>query len=196
MTHSTFCADFSFRLPAWVKVACEHHDGTDVGQRMMLAIELARQNIDHGGGPFGAAIFDAEGGLIAAGVNLVVPETCSVLHAEMVAIMLAQRRLGRYELSDGGRKVFELVSSAAPCAMCMGAIPWAGIRRLVCGARDEDVRAVGFDEGHKPHDWREGLRTRGITIHEDVQRQLAIGVLQNYGSGQGVVYNACTGEGG
>jgi len=195
-TDSSFCEDFAFHLPSWVKTACPHHALRDTDQRMLLAIDLARQNIDHAGGPFGAAVFDGEGCLIAAGVNLVVPQGCSVLHAEMVAIMLAQRRLARYDLSDGGRMPVELVSSAAPCAMCLGALPWAGIQRLVCGARDEDVRSVGFDEGHKAHDWREGLQTRGIVIQEDVQRLRAIDALQSYRSGQGVVYNAGSRRGG
>ena len=59
---------------------------------MALAIELSRQNVDRGGGgPFGAAVFDRDSGrLVAAGVNRVVPQSCSVTHAEMVVIMIAQ----------------------------------------------------------------------------------------------------------
>ena len=41
----------------------------------------------------------------------------------------------------------EMVASTQPCAMCLGATPWSGIRRLVCGARDEDAEEIGFDEG-------------------------------------------------
>jgi tRNA(Arg) A34 adenosine deaminase TadA len=46
-----------------------------------------------------------------------------------------------------------MVVSTEPCALCLGAIPWSGIRRLVCGARDEDARSIGFDEGEKVPYW-------------------------------------------
>ena len=65
-------------------------------ERMRLAIELARQNVLRGtGGPFGAGVFEAQGGrLVAAGVNSVTRLGNSMLHAETLAIMLAQARLG------------------------------------------------------------------------------------------------------
>ncbi|HET8898039.1 MAG TPA: nucleoside deaminase, partial [Rhodanobacteraceae bacterium] len=64
--------------------------------RIALAIELSRQNVLHGtGGPFGAVVFDDAGRVVAAGVNRVMPQHCSVAHAEMMAYMAAQARLGR-----------------------------------------------------------------------------------------------------
>jgi tRNA(Arg) A34 adenosine deaminase TadA len=67
-------------------------------------------------------------------VNVVVTHNCSILHAEMVAIALAQKKLGRYDISDEGKSDYELVASTELCAMCFGAIPWSGVTRLVCGA--------------------------------------------------------------
>ena len=185
---------FVFRLPSWVAAFVSERGQvySTTEARMDLAIALARQNVERGtGGPFGAAVFDREqGALLAPGVNLVVSEQCSVLHAEIVALVLAQQRLGRYDLSAGMGAGYELVSSTEPCAMCLGAAPWAGIRSLVCGARDEDAREAGFDEGAKPADWVSALADRGIAVQRDVRRVLARAVLLDYAAGGGPIYNA------
>jgi len=163
--------------------------------RMRLILELAwRNSEDLQGGPFGAAIFECGSGkLVSMGANLVMRRHCSVLHAEIVAIMLAQQRLGAFDLSCQGHPPHELVTSTEPCAMCLGAIPWSGVRRVVCGARDEDARAIGFDEGAKLPDWVAALETRGIAVVRDVLREDAVAVLKEYKRRGGVIYNARTG---
>lgn len=83
-------------------------------------------------------------------------------------------------------------SSAEPCAMCLAAIPWSGARRLVCGARDEDVRAIGFDEGDKPGAWLEHYHRRGIQVTRDVMRPQAVQLLARYQAEGGVVYGRPT----
>jgi tRNA(Arg) A34 adenosine deaminase TadA len=135
-------------------------------------------------------VFDSDGKLISLGVNIVEASNCSVLHAEIVAIALAQKALGRYDLSDGGKEHYELAASTEPCAMCFGAVPWSGVSRLVCGARDEDARSIGFDEGPKSTNWVEALEKRGITVVRDVLREEAAAVLREYGEGGGTIYNA------
>lgn len=182
---------FSFDLPPWVS------DYINAGpsvfatpkDRVRLAINLARENVERRtGGPFGAAVFDDAGRLVAAGVNLVTPRGCSILHAEMVAIALAQQALGRYDLSDGGRHAFELAASTEPCAMCYGAVPWSGVKRLSCGNRDADARAIGFDEGAKLDTWIEALNDRGIDVTRDVLRDEANRVVELYQRSGGVIY--------
>jgi tRNA(Arg) A34 adenosine deaminase TadA len=74
--------------------------------------------------------------------------------------------------------------------MCFGASPWSGVRRLVCGARDEDARAIGFDEGPKLADWITALNDRGIAVLRDVLRDEAVGVLKDYIEAGGIIYNA------
>ena len=108
----------------------------------------------------------------------------------MVAITLAQQRLGVYDLGATGLAIHELVTSAEPCAMCFGAIPWSGVRRVVAAARDLDARSIGFDEGPKPLDWRAALEERGIEVVCDVQRKEAAAVLAEYARLGGQIYNS------
>jgi len=181
------------RLPDWMEGILRKAPDVFPGveERMRFVVELARRNVQHRtGGPFGAAVFDEAGRLIAPGVNLVVSSQCSVFHAEIVALALAQKALGRYDLSDGGASHYELVTAAEPCAMCFGAVPWSGVQRLICGARDEDARAIGFDEGPKMADWVKALNDRGITVVRDVLRNEAGAVLREYAAAGGAIYNA------
>jgi tRNA(Arg) A34 adenosine deaminase TadA len=183
---------FRIDLPLWVAGFLERGPQLFVTEeeRMRLAITLARENVERQtGGPFGAAVFDEKGRLVAPGVNLVVTSNCSILHAEMVAIALAQKKLGRYDMGDAGRQHYALVASAEPCAMCFGAIPWSGVTRLVCGARDEEARRIGFDEGPKLPDWNEALEKRGIRVIRDVLRDEAVAVLDLYADLGGPIYN-------
>lgn len=183
----------TIQLPAWV----ENYLDTvpkiykNVDDRMRFVLALSRQNVQNEtGGPFAAAVFENDGRLVAAGVNLVITSKCSVFHAEIVALALAQRVMGRYDLSDGGRLHYDLIATSEPCAMCFGAIPWSGVQRLVCGARDEDARAIGFDEGPKISDWVSALNDRGIAVLRDVLRTDAVAVLQDYVTAGGTIYNA------
>lgn len=184
------------RLPAWLGTLAQRTDGVfaSTEARLRFVIGLARQNIEQRtGGPFGAAVFDADSGrLVSVGVNLVETSHCSIAHAEMIALALAQQIVGHYDLSTAG--TYELATSTEPCAMCLGAIPWSGVRRLACGARGEDAAAIGFDEGAKPADWTGVLRRRGIDVVRDVLRDEARAVLQQYAQSGGLIYNAGQGS--
>lgn len=186
--------ELAFGLPDWVGEFLPEPDLVfpTVEDRMRFVIELARLNIDYGtGGPFGAGIFEQETGrLLAPGVNLVETATCSVAHAEIVSIMIAQKMVGAYDLGSEQMPAYELVTTTEPCAMCLGAIPWSGVRRLTCGARDEDARSIGFDEGAKPSDWVQSLKDRGIVVLQDVLRSEARAVLLQYLESGGLIYNA------
>lgn len=185
---------FVLSLPEWVDGFLRDPDKVypTEEERMRLVIELARLNVEKGtGGPFGAAIFDMESDrLIAPGVNLVEAVNCSVVHAEIVAIMIAQKITGYYDIEGGGIPPCELVSSSEPCAMCFGAIPWSGVNRLVCGAREDDVRYIGFDEGPKMSAWARSLESRGIEVVQDVCREEAVKVLRQYQETGGLIYNS------
>src|SRR5215207_4998097 len=183
-------------LPAWVEELDLDREYPTQEERMRLVVELSRLNVERGtGGPFGAAVFDlSTNRLVAPGMNLVVPSNCSVAHAEMVAIMVAQQVVGDFDLGGDGTPAYELVASTEPCAMCLGATPWSGVRRLVCGARDEDASAIGFDEGEKLSEWAVALEERGISVERDVLREEAAAVLRHYAESGGRIYNARQGD--
>jgi tRNA(Arg) A34 adenosine deaminase TadA len=183
---------FTIQLPPWVGnfIGDSPLMFQSVEERMRFVIRLARHNVERRtGGPFGAGVFDREGRLVAPGVNIVMSSNCSVLHAEIVALVLAQSKLGSYDIGDGGKDYYELVTSTEPCAMCLGAIPWSGVSGLICGARDEDARNIGFDEGPKRQDWILTLQERGIQVIRDVLREEAASVLQYYAETGGLIYN-------
>ena len=71
--------------------------------------------------------------------------------------------------------------------MCLGATPWSGVRGLVCGAREEDASAVGFDEGAKPSERVSALEGRGVTETRDVLREEAAGMLEEYAASGGEI---------
>lgn len=186
--------EITFRLPRWVAESVADAPALlDDDARMDLVLDLARTHVRREtGGPFAAAIVDgATGQLLSVGVNLVVPAMASVAHAEVVALALAGQAARSYDLS---RHRAVLVTSTEPCAMCLGAVPWSGVSRVVCGARDEDARAVGFDEGDKPADWMDTLQRRGIEVARDVRRAEAASVLREYAENGGDIYNPAPGQ--
>ena len=180
-------------VPAWVDaVAVSGATFATDHDKMALAIRLARENVDRGaGGPFGAVVFEtASGRVVAAGVNSVVRRQNCVLHAEIVALMLAQQRVGSFTLRAPGRPAHELVTSCEPCAMCLGATLWSGVSRLVVGATRADAMAVGFEEGPVFPESYAYIAERGIATVWDVRREEAASLLRGYRDGGGAIYNA------
>jgi len=118
----------------------------------------------------------------------VVPHATSLAHAENMAYMLAQQRLQAPRLNEVLSPV-TLATSSQPCCQCYGATIWAGIDRLLIGARAEDVMELTeFDEGPLPADWIGELERRGITVVRDLLREQARQVLRAYGEGGGERY--------
>jgi len=156
-----------------------------------VAICVGRENVEHGtGGPFGAAVFEAQSGrLVSVGMNSVVRLNNATLHGEMVAFMMAQQRVGSFTLNAPGLPAHELVTSCEPCAMCLGATLWSGVQRVVYGASREDASRLEFEEGPVfPESYRY-LEERGLRIARDVLREEARTVLELYRAGGGKIYN-------
>ncbi|MEM1157692.1 MAG: nucleoside deaminase [Verrucomicrobiota bacterium] len=180
-------------LPPWMGLRLN-----DIQQRsysspaalMHEAVELSRESVRHGGGPFGALIYDpGPAHVIAVGANLVLPEQCSLWHAEVVAIYQAQKMISSYSLRSNDSDGLELYASCEPCMMCQGAVFWSGIRHLYYAARDEDARRIGFDEGIKHPDWQGYFQKRGIQVTADLLRHEAQEVLDDYVEQGGPLYN-------
>ena len=104
------------------------------------AIELAKKGIKAGGGPFGA-ILTKNGKIIAEAYNKVVLTSDPTAHAEVNAIRQAALELNTHDLSD-----CILYSSCEPCPMCLGAIYWAGIKKVVYACDRADAEEAGFSD--------------------------------------------------
>ena len=107
---------------------------------MQMAIDLSIENIDTGGGPFGAVIV-RNGEVIATGANRVVPNADPTAHAEVMAIRNACTKLGTFQLND-----CTIYSSCEPCPMCLSALYWAGVKRICYGNTKDDAKAIDFDD--------------------------------------------------
>ena len=178
--------------PAWVDDVVDWNRAyrTDE-ERMRLAIAISRENVVRDdGGPFGAAIVERESGrVVAVGMNSVVRLNNCTLHGEMVAFMMAQARRGGFSLHTPDGPVHELVTSCEPCAMCLGATLWSGVRRVVYGAAREDASKLGFEEGPVFPESYQYLEDRDIEIVRGVLREDARAVLELYRTQKGRIYN-------
>jgi tRNA(Arg) A34 adenosine deaminase TadA len=166
----------AIELPPWIVevLSAEERFETDE-EKVGLAIELARRNVERRtGGPFGAAVFPVGGAVpVGIGVNLVERARNSILHAETVAVMHAEHELGKHGLEG-----HELFASAEPCAMCLGATHWAAVERLVFAALREDAQAVGYDEGPVFPQSHAYLEARGMRIVGGLRRKESAEVLR------------------
>lgn len=179
-------------FPAWVDTFIDLNKRfASDEEKMRLAISLAVENVSQAtGGPFGAAIFDARtGAILSVGINQVVRSNNSCLHAEVTAIMSAQTTLASYSLSSDVQPRYELFTSCEPCCMCLGAILWSGLSRVVCGATKDDASQIGFDEGPVYESSYEYLRDRGIEVKRGLLRTEAVKAFDLYRERGGVIYN-------
>src|ERR1051325_10842023 len=177
--------------PAWVdQVVDWDRSYRSDDEKMRLAIAVSRRNVELGtGGPFGAAIFNAASGrAVAVGMNSVVRLNNCTLHGEMVAFMMAQQRVGSFTLNAPNLPPHELFTSCEPCAMCLGAALWSGVRRIVCGAAREDATRLNFEEGPVFPESYTYLENHGVRVVKNVLREEARGVMERYRELGGKIY--------
>ncbi|WP_314503051.1 nucleoside deaminase [uncultured Microbacterium sp.] len=163
-----------------------------VPERMRLVNELADRNWRAGnGGPFAAIVVDdATGELVSVGVNVVLSSGLTASHAEVTALSLAQRSLGRWDLGADGADL-SLVVNWRPCVQCYGATMWSGVRSLVVAGEGPLLEELtGFDEGPMVRDWAAQFEQRGIRVTIGVGYDDALAVYRAYGASDSVVYNA------
>jgi tRNA(Arg) A34 adenosine deaminase TadA len=184
---------FTLGLPDWA--VDENHKLAvmpSLEKRMAAVIRFSRLNLKYQtGGPFAAGVFEAATGKpIVIGVNRVMAHGISSAHAEVMALSLAQKILGTWNLGAAGMSALQLVVNWRPCAMCFGATLWSGVRSLViAGSGPELEQITGFDEGPVHPDWRHELERRGIDLVEDVLTDQAVEVFREFGASGAVVYN-------
>ena len=109
-------------------------------QFMKRAVELALNNVEEGGGPFGAVLVKDDK-LISAGVTELHLKYDISGHAEMIAIRKAQEQLQTIDL-----KGYTMYASGEPCPMCLAAAYWSRVDRIWFACTREDAAAGGFDD--------------------------------------------------
>lgn len=107
---------------------------------MRRAIELSVENVENGGGPFGAVIV-RDGELVAEGVNRVTANNDPTAHAEVSAIRAACQHEKNFKLEG-----CTIYTSCEPCPMCLSAIYWAGISRIYYGNTKQDAEHIHFGD--------------------------------------------------
>jgi guanine deaminase len=105
------------------------------------AIELAQEAMRRNrGGPFGAVV--VVGGEIAGeGANAVLATNDPTAHAEVMAIRDATAKRRNFSLQGG-----TIYTSSEPCPMCLAAIYWARLGRVVYGSSRDVAASAGFDD--------------------------------------------------
>lgn len=187
--------EINLKLPQWAEKELQSmptHFLT-LEERMAAVVDFSRKNYQNGtGGPFAAGVFEKESGrMVIIGVNRVVPLQCSSAHAEVMALSLAQKMLGSWDLGAPGMPTHQLVVNWRPCAMCYGAVIWSGVRSLVvAGSGPELEEITGFDEGPVPADWQGELEKREIELVDGVLTEQAIRVFQEFANSGALVYNS------
>lgn len=105
---------------------------------MMLALRQARLAEECGEVPVGAVIVDSQGNILGTGFNRTIQDHDPTGHAEVVALRAAAKHLSNYRIPGS-----TLYVTLEPCAMCIGAIMHARIKRVVFGATDPKTGACG-----------------------------------------------------
>ena len=106
---------------------------------------VARRSLTHGNHPFGALLVDDKGEVLIETENGYMPAHDGTAHAERLLASQACTTLDANVLRGA-----TLYSSAEPCAMCAGAIYWAGIGRLVYGLSEHRLRGVTGNHPENP----------------------------------------------
>jgi tRNA(Arg) A34 adenosine deaminase TadA len=109
------------------------------------SFDLARRAIAHGNHPFAAILVDQNHNVLIEAENGYMPAHDGTAHAERLLATQACTTLSPDILRNA-----TLYSSAEPCAMCAGAIYWAGIGRLVYGLSEHRLRIITGNHPENP----------------------------------------------
>jgi guanine deaminase len=151
---------------------------TDENDRKLLlrALDIAIEGIPEGGGPFGAVIAK-DGKILSEAYNEVVNSNDPTSHAEILAIRRACKSIGSYTL-DG----CTLYTSCEPCPMCLGALYWAGISRVIYASDRKDAADAGFSDDLFYVELQKDPDLRKVMFNkiEDVDGQSVFRVWDNF----------------
>ena len=134
----------------------EHH--------LRRAFEVARQAMEDGGHPFGALLVGPDGQVLMEQKNAFLPDHDMTGHAERVLMTRANTTYSPEVLAG-----CTMYPSAEPCAMCSGAVYWAGVGRVVYGASEKRLKDM---TGNHPENPTLDLPCR--TVFESGQRSVEV----------------------
>ena len=146
---------------------------------MHMAIELSKKSSY----PYGAIIVKNDKIIGRSDANTPVSQT-AYNHAELRAIEDAMEHLGGHLCAEGGKGT-TIYSSCEPCAMCMGAILYTGIERLIYGATLKDSKQCVNEILIKADEIANACSNRQIEILPELEREEAVEVLKLWQSNQG-----------
>jgi tRNA(Arg) A34 adenosine deaminase TadA len=109
------------------------------------SFEIARRAMTHGNHPFGALLVDQGSNVLLEAENGYMPAHDGTAHAERLLATQACTTIPADVLRNA-----TLYSSAEPCAMCAGAMYWAGIGRLVYGLSEHRLRGITGNHPENP----------------------------------------------
>lgn len=149
-------------------------------------MQIAKETADRGikekeGGPFGAAIVDKDGKIIATGNNQVLLKNDPTAHAEITAIRETCKKLNTYDLSN-----CILYTSCEPCPMCLSAIIWSNIKEIYYGCTQEDAAEIGFRD-EAIYEYLKGKNKDLISLKQ-MDREECIKTFNEYKKNNGVIY--------
>lgn len=153
-------------------------------EAMMMAIERARETMNKNfGGPFGAAIVDANGEIVVVSSNSVLRDNDPTAHAEVNAIREACKKLGTYDLSG-----YVLYATGHPCPMCMSAIIWANIKKVYFGCTPEDAEKIGFRDDFIYRFINDGCTDKGVMEIIPHEREACLELFNEYSEKEKTIY--------
>jgi len=141
---------------------------------MKLAIARTREGIAEGQSPFGSVVVP-EGQVIAATHNTVWLDTDPTAHAEVNCLRAAAKGLGTIDLKDA-----TLYTTREPCPMCLAAIHWAKVDRVVFGASIADAAEAGFSEMPVPAEVLARLGESPLVVESGLLREECAGLFREW----------------
>lgn len=159
-------------------------DKSLIDKTMKQAIHRARSTMNLGvGGPFGAAILDETGNLIAIASNSVLRDHDATAHAEINAIREASKLKGTHDLSG-----CILVTTCYPCPMCLSAIVWANIKTVYYGAGAKDAAGIGFRDDMLYCLLRGECQEDGILALQEADKTECLALFDEYDKRHRTIY--------
>jgi len=143
---------------------------------MKMAFDKAKETMNKNhGGPFGAAVVDANGDVLSVASNSVLKDHNPVAHGEVNAIIKACKKIGSEDLSG-----CTLYTTAYPCPMCLGAIIWANIDKVYYGCTPEDAEEIGFRDDYIYDFIKGNMKKRSVLSLKQIDRKECIKLFDEY----------------